>query len=83
MQPATDKPLLLVLRGDWGDRVKPETNAVDRRTVSGDALLRSKADGEASKAAGVLGKPQASETADAEDGTCGHIPEAQHQQTSP
>src|SRR5215211_3694064 len=65
------------------DAAEPGADAADRRAVPGDALVRLAADGAASAAGRLRGRPQAGATADGEDGPDADLPAPTHDGAAP
>ena len=82
MQPASDQPLVLVLRSIGGIGTKSGVDATNCRAIYEDSGIWSAADGPPFTAAGILGKQEAGKAIDAEDGADGDVSETQHEQTA-
>src|SRR5215213_3953257 len=78
-----DQPIGVLPPPRRRDGAEPGADAADRRAVPGDALVRLAADGAASAAGRLRGRPQADATADGEDGPGADPPAPTHDGAAP
>lgn len=82
VQVIRDRTFVVLLQGQRRERLEPETDASDRRTVPRHTVVRLSSDGPLASASGPLCRPQAGATVDAHDGADADLPGPAHVEAS-